>query len=352
MTERRTDRLEIVPVRGIGEIEAGDDLAALILAALPEPLRDGDVVVVTSKVVSKAAGLVSAGDRQTLLDKHTRRTVARRGPTRIVRTPQGLTLAAGGLDASNTRPETVVALPPEPDADAERLRRRLSDSARVNVGVVVTDTAGRPWREGQTDIAIGVAGLAPLESFTDARDPYGNRLVVTAPAVADEIAGAADLVQGKTLGIPVAVVRGLAARVLPAGVHGPGAAALVRPADTDLFGWGAADAVRTAARRDAPDASDGFPAPVDPVEDLVDDALRAADDTLVELRPIGPGEWQVVAVDGSTREAAAWEAGALVERLRALAVATRRRVAVHPDRSGPAVLARVTITGAATRHRG
>lgn len=341
-----TDRVEVLPVRGLGEIEAGDDLAELIRAAVPEPLRDGDIVVVTSKVISKAAGLVVTGERDTLVDKHTRRIVARRGGTRIVRTPHGLTLAAGGLDASNTTPGTVVALPPEPDADAERLRRQWHRDADVNVAVVVTDTAGRPWRTGQTDIAIGVAGLAPVDSYTDAEDGYGNGLVVTAPAIADEIAGAADLVQGKVLGVPVAIVRGLAARVLPPGRHGPGAVDLIRPAESDLFGWGAADAVRTAARRDDPDAADGFPVSVEPVDSLVDDALRATDPTLVELQPIGPGQWRILAADGSSREAAAWEAGALVERLRALAVSTRRRVTTHRDRSGPAVLAKVTITPA------
>jgi coenzyme F420-0:L-glutamate ligase / coenzyme F420-1:gamma-L-glutamate ligase len=339
-----TDRLEVTPVRGIGEITAGDDLALLIHEALPEALRDGDVVVVTSKVVSKAAGLTFAGDRETLLDKHTARMVARRGQTRIVRTIHGLTIAAAGLDASNTAPGSVIALPPEPDADAAVLRDRLGRLSGANVAVVVTDTAGRPWRQGQTDIAIGVAGLAPVDSLADTVDSHGNRLVVTAPAVADEVAGAADLVQGKTLGVPVAVVRGLAERVLPPGRHGDGAAALVRPAEADLFGWGAVDAVRAAVRRDDPEAADGFPAPDDSVDDLAADALEAADPTLVELRPLGPGRWEVVATDGATPAAAAWEAGALVERLRALAVATRRRVDVRRDDAEPDVLARVAIT--------
>jgi coenzyme F420-0:L-glutamate ligase/coenzyme F420-1:gamma-L-glutamate ligase len=324
-----SERLEVLPVGGLGEIAAGDDLAELIQATLPQPLHVGDIVVVTSKVVSKAAGLVTSGDRDALLDKHTRRVVARRGPTRIVRTPQGLTLAAGGLDASNTEPGTVVPLPPEPDADAARIRRRLSLLAGVNVAVIVTDTAGRPWREGQTDIAIGVAGLVPTMPHGDVVDAYGNRLVVTAPAIADEIAAAADLVQGKTRGIPVAVVRGLATLVLPADQDGPGAAALIRSDDADLFGWGASDAVRMAARRDAPDAADGFPAPVDPIEVLVDDAMRATDDTLIELHPIGEGRWRVVPTPDASVTAAAWEAGALVERLRALAVATRRHVTVE-----------------------
>ncbi|HYJ66107.1 MAG TPA: coenzyme F420-0:L-glutamate ligase [Nocardioidaceae bacterium] len=339
-----SDRLEVVPVRGIAEISAGDDLATQIHEALPEPLRDGDVVAVTSKIVSKAAGLTFDGVRDTLLDKHTVRTVARRGNTRIVRTTHGLTMAAAGLDASNTAPGSVVALPPDPDADAARLRDQLGRLSGANVAVIVTDTAGRPWRQGQTDIAIGAAGLATIDDLADALDSHGNRLVVTAPAVADEIAGAADLVQGKTLGVPVAVVRGVAERVLPPGRHGDGAAALVRPAEADLFGWGSADAVRAAVRRDDPEADRGFPVPDDSVDDMVADALEAADPTLVELRPLAPGQWQVAAVDRAEREAAAWEAGGLVERLRALAVATRRRIEVRHDRSEPSALARVTIT--------
>ncbi len=337
-----TGRLEVVPVRGIGEIAAGDDLAALIHRELAEPLRAGDVVVVTSKVVSKAAGLTFDGDRDALLDKHTVRTVARRGNTRIVRTAHGLTIAAAGLDASNTAPGSVIALPPDPDADAARLRDRLSRLSGVNVAVIITDTAGRAWRQGQTDIAVGAAGLAAVDDLADALDSHGNRLVVTAPAVADEIAGAADLVQGKTLGVPVAVVRGLAERVLPPGRQGGGAAVLVRPAESDLFGWGAADAVRAAARRDDPEATSGFPVPDDSVADMVADALEAADPALVELRPAGPGQWEMVAAGGAMHEAAAWEAGALVERLHALAIATRRRIAL--DRSGPDTLALVTIT--------
>jgi coenzyme F420-0:L-glutamate ligase / coenzyme F420-1:gamma-L-glutamate ligase len=165
--------------------------------------------------------------------------------------------------------------------------------------VIVTDTAGRAWRRGQTDIAIGAAGLAAVDDLADARDSHGNRLVVTAPAIADEIAGAADLVQGKTLGVPVAVVRGLAERVMPPGRRGDGAAILVRPAESDLFGWGAADAVRAAVRRDDPEATDGFPAPDDSVDDMMVDALEAADPALVELRPAGRGRWQVVAADGA-----------------------------------------------------
>ncbi len=337
-----TDRVEAVAVEGLGEIRTGDDLAALIHQAAR--LAEGDVVVVTSKVVSKAAGLVLDADRDDLVEQHSVRMVARRGPTRIVRTRHGLTLAAAGLDASNTPPGTVVALPTEPDDEARALRRRLSRLAGVNVAVVITDTAGRAWRQGQTDIAIGVAGLAPLENLAGTTDSHGNRLTVTAPAIADEIAAATDLVMGKTAGLPVAVVRGLADRVLPAGHDGEGAAALVRPADADLFGWGAVDAVRVAVRRDGADRAAGFPEPVDPVDALVDDASAAADQTVVKVLSAGPARWRIVAVTGAPPEVAAWEAGAFVERLRALAVSTRRTVRVDRDPEDAGVLATVTVS--------
>jgi coenzyme F420-0:L-glutamate ligase/coenzyme F420-1:gamma-L-glutamate ligase len=338
-----TDRVEIIPVRGLAEIRPGDDLAALIQVASPSRLADGDVVVVTSKIVSKAAGLVHEGDRDELVTRHAVRVVARRGPTRIVRTRHGLTLAAAGLDASNTPPGTVVVLPDDSDAAARELRQRIGRLAGVNVAVVVTDTAGRAWRQGQTDIAIGVAGLTPLEDLADTTDRHGNRLAVTAPAIADEIAGAADLVQGKVEGVPVAVLRGLADRVLPADQDGPGATALVRPADADLFGWGAADAVRTAIRRDSDDAADGFPKPVDAAATLIDDASAAADQTVVKVLAAGPSRWRLVAVTGAAPEVAAWEAGAFVERLRALAVSTRRTVDVDRDPGEPGVLVTVTV---------
>ena len=339
-----TDRVEAVAVKGLGEIRTGDDLAALI--HLAAPLADGDVVVVTSKVVSKAAGLVFDADRDDLVERVAVRVVARRGPTRIVRTRHGLTLAAAGLDASNTPPGTVVALPAEPDDEARRLRLRLARLADVNVAVVITDTAGRAWRQGQTDIAIGLAGLAPMENLVGTTDSHGNQLTVTAPAIADEVAGVTDLVMGKTTGVPVAVVRGLADRVLPAGQDGDGAGALVRPADTDLFGWGAVDAVRIAVRRDSADAAAGFPEPVDAVAALVDDASAAADQTVVKVLTAGPARWRLVAVTGAPPEAAAWEAGAFVERLRALAVSTRRTVQVDRDPTEAGVLATVTVSPA------
>ncbi|GAA1478576.1 hypothetical protein GCM10009623_30220 [Nocardioides aestuarii] len=250
--------LEVWAPDGVGEVRRGADLGAL-LAGLVD-LEDGDVVLVTSKVVSKAEGRVVDGTREEALPRETARLVARRGPVRIVRTHHGLTLAAAGIDASNVEPGSVVLLPVDPDVSARRIRERLHELTGRSVGVVVTDTAGRAWREGQTDLAVGAAGLTVLEDFAGRRDGYGNDLVVTAPAVADELAGAGELAQGKLAGRPFAVVRGRADLVLPLGDDGPGAAALVRPDGGDLFGWGSREAVLRALRADPADAA-AFGAP-------------------------------------------------------------------------------------------
>lgn len=231
--------LEVFAPDGIGEVAAGDDLAAL---AAPY-VGDGDVLVVTSKVVSKAEGRVVRTDREQAIADETVRVVARRGPTSIVETRHGLVIAAAGVDASNVATGSVVLLPVDPDASARRLRDELASSAGVNVAVIVSDTAGRAWRHGQTDLALGVAGMLPLESFAGATDGYGNPLAVTAPAVADEIAGFAEVVTGKLGARPFTVVRGLADRVLPVGEHGPGGRALVRETGTDMFGLGSREAV-------------------------------------------------------------------------------------------------------------
>ena len=244
--------IEVFAPSGIGEVVAGADVAALVLDAVAAdpsgPLRAGDVVVVTSKVVSKADGLVRpASERADLVAAQTVATVARRGPTAIVRTPQGLTLAAAGVDNSNVAPGTVLLLPTDPDASAAVLHRELTARTGLPLGVVVSDTAGRAWRTGQTDQAIGAAGLRVLERYAGRRDGYGNDLQVTARAVADEIAGAADLVKGKLAGRPVAVVRGLADLVQPPGGPDGRAADLVRPTGEDLFVRGSRESVLLAA---------------------------------------------------------------------------------------------------------
>ena len=242
-------RIEVFAPDGIGEIGPGDDLAAVVAPHV----RDGDVVVVTSKVVSKAEGRVRSGGREQAIRDETVRVVARRGPTSIVETRLGVVMAAAGVDASNVEPGQVVLLPEDPDASARQIRERLAADHDVDVAVVVSDTAGRAWRHGQTDLAIGVAGLLPLESFAGRTDAYGNPLAVTAPAVADEIAGVAEVASGKLGHRPVTVVRGLAARLLPPGEHGPGARLLVREAGTDMFGLGSREAVVAAlSGRDQP----------------------------------------------------------------------------------------------------
>jgi coenzyme F420-0:L-glutamate ligase/coenzyme F420-1:gamma-L-glutamate ligase len=246
---------QVAAVTGVGEVVEGADLAGLLLEHAE--LRDGDVVVVTSKVVSKAEGRTMRGDREAALGGETDRVVARRGPTTIVRTHHGLVMAAAGIDASNTAPGTVVLLPRDPDGSARRLRDDLLRLGGVNVGVVVSDTSGRAWRHGQTDIAIGAAGLVVLDDHAGRTDPYGNPLVVTAPALADGLAGAADLATGKTSGCPAAVVHGLGTVVLPSGDHGDGASALVREEEADLFGYGAREGVLRALDP-TPSAARGF----------------------------------------------------------------------------------------------
>jgi coenzyme F420-0:L-glutamate ligase / coenzyme F420-1:gamma-L-glutamate ligase len=230
--------LTVTGVPGLPEISPGADLAGLICDAAPD-LRDGDIVVVTSKIISKAEGRVIRADRERAIDAETVRVVARRGPTKIAETRHGLVLAAAGVDSSNTAPGTVVLLPEDPDGSARWLRQAIGGRRGINVGVVITDTMGRPWRIGQTDAAIGAAGLAPLRDHRGQADTFGNTMDVTIAAVADEIAAAADLVKGKTAQVPVAIVRGLAGLVT--GSDGPGAAALIRPAAEDMFRLGAAD---------------------------------------------------------------------------------------------------------------
>ncbi|WP_245527711.1 coenzyme F420-0:L-glutamate ligase [Aeromicrobium marinum] len=309
--------LTFTAVEGIGEIVPGDDLGRIIASAAPD-LADGDVVVVTSKVVAKAAGLATSGSREDLLAEQTDRAVATRGDTRIVRTHHGLTLAAAGIDASNTSAGTLLPLPVDPDGDARAIRARLAELTGRRVAVVVSDTAGRAWRHGQTDIAIGCAGLEPLESFAGRTDPHGNRLVVTAPAVADEIAGAAELASGKLGGRPVVVVRGVPAHLLTAG-DGPGATALVRAEDDDLFGLGARDAVVAAVAADGASVRGFTPTTITPA-------------ALVELAgvPVGIG----VDVDGDLVRVAAptdhlVAAGAVQQRL--LTLATAHRVVVRVE---------------------
>jgi len=238
LSARAEETLSVAPVTGLPEITAGADLAALIADAAPD-LRDGDILVVTSKIVSKAEGRVVTAPREQAIEAETARVVARRGATTIAQTRHGLVLAAAGVDESNTVPGTVVLLPEDPDESARRLRKALHARTARTVGVVITDTMGRPWRAGQTDNAIGAAGVLPVLDYRGQADTFGNILEVTVAAVADEIAAAADLVKGKSRGVPVAVVRGLDGLVTEQ--DGPGARELIRPAGEDMFRFGSAD---------------------------------------------------------------------------------------------------------------
>lgn len=239
--------LRITAVTGLPEISEGDDLAALI--AVHAEFQHDDIVVITSKIVSKAEGrIVHADSRESAIDAEAVRVVATRGSTRIVETRHGLVMAAAGVDASNTTAGTVLLLPLDPDASARRIRARLRELCGVAPAVVITDTMGRAWRNGLTDTAIGIAGLLPLDDHTGRLDAQGRTLEMTIVAIADEVAAAADLVKGKSSGIPVAVVHGLGRFVDD--TDGAGAAALIRPIDQDLFSLGTAEAIQT-GRRDA-----------------------------------------------------------------------------------------------------
>jgi len=236
--------LSVFALDGIPEIQAGDDLARIIGDAAGD-LVAGDILVVTSKIVSKAEGrFVQADDREEAITAETVRVVASKehpgGVTRIVETRHGLVLAAAGVDASNAPDGVVLLLPEDPDASAHALAVALRQRFGVDLGVVVTDTLGRPWREGQTDVAIGAAGIRVLDDLRGTNDTGGRRLDATIAAVADEIAAAADLVKGKTSGRPVAVVRGLTTLVGPLDL--PGASAIIRPASEDMFRLGTAEA--------------------------------------------------------------------------------------------------------------
>jgi coenzyme F420-0:L-glutamate ligase/coenzyme F420-1:gamma-L-glutamate ligase len=240
--------LTILPITGIPDIGEGDDLAKLITGAAPW-LVDGDVLVVTSKIVSKAEGNLAKvpgepgperdAAKAAVLAAQTARVVATRGPTQIVATHHGFVMAAGGIDESNVDNEHVVLLPEDPDASARALRADLRGRFGLDVVVLVSDTMGRPWRVGLTDVALGIAGMDPLRDYRGEHDTYGHELSVTQMSPADEMCGAAELVKGKYDQVPVAVVRGLGIVDTP---DGPGASSVVRTPDQDMFSLGTAEA--------------------------------------------------------------------------------------------------------------
>lgn len=236
--------LTVFALEGIPEIVPGADLAWIVGEAASGLLRDGDILAVTSKIVSKAEGrIILADDREQAITDETVRVVATRahpgGVTRIVESRLGIVAAAAGVDASNTPEGTVLLLPLDPDASAARLRSALQDRFGLRLGIIITDTLGRAWREGQTDAAIGASGVTVLEDLRGTFDMQGRRLDVTAPAVGDEIAAAADLVKGKSSGLPVAVVRGLEHLLAE---DAPGAGVLNRAGAGDMFRLGTDEA--------------------------------------------------------------------------------------------------------------
>ena len=275
--------IEILPVPGLPEFRPGDDLAATLAAAAPW-LADGDVLVVTSKIVSKCEGRIVAAPadpeerdalRRKLIDEEAVRVLARKGRTLITENAIGLVQAAAGVDGSNVGSTELALLPVDPDGSAAALRSGLRDRLGVTVGVVITDTMGRAWRNGQADFAIGAAGLTVLYGYAGAQDRHGNELVVTEVAVADEIAAAADLVKGKLTAIPVAVVRGL-------GLTDDGSSArdLLRSGEDDLFWLGTAESIqlgRSQAQllRRSVRAFTADPVPRELIEAAVGEALTA-----------------------------------------------------------------------------
>ena len=233
-----TAELRVVPVPGLPEVRPGDDLAGMVAAACEAAigLRDGDVVVVTQKVVSKAEGRLVDIDPETghrpIVEAESVRILRRRGDLIIAETEHGFICANAGVDLSNVEAGQAALLPEDPDRSARRIRDALTHRFGVEVAVIVSDTFGRPWRRGVTDVAIGVAGLRPVIDLRGTADALGRELQVTEVAVADELAAAAELVMGKSTGIAVAVLRG----VDPAWL-GDGSVVddLVRRPDEDLF---------------------------------------------------------------------------------------------------------------------
>jgi coenzyme F420-0:L-glutamate ligase / coenzyme F420-1:gamma-L-glutamate ligase len=331
--------ITVLPVTGIGEVRPGDDLADLIATAAPW-LRDGDVLVVTSKIVSKAEGRLvdvpTGGPARDaaladIVATETARPVASRGATRIVQTHHGFVMASAGIDASNVDQSHMVLLPKDPDGSARELRAAIRRKYGHCVAVIISDTMGRPWRTGLTDVALGVAGIPPLRDYRGEHDPYGNEMHITQMAIVDELAGAAELVKGKFDQVPVAVVRGFPAHGAEPLPDGPGVAPLIRDAQLDLFSLGTAEAraegLRAAARLLRPDdtgAGAVAPGPVHPgLAHAIERALTLVRDaaeprTRFRLQPGATGHARVIECrHDATSPADAMRHGAAVHALRA-----------------------------------
>ncbi|MFZ1062004.1 MAG: coenzyme F420-0:L-glutamate ligase [Acidimicrobiales bacterium] len=234
------NELRIIPLAGVGAIDKGDDLVDLLLTAIDHQgmtLLDRDLVVVTSKVVSKSEGRVVPFDgseehKVALVESEARRVIRRRGPLRITETRHGFINANAGVDLSNTAHGTAVLLPVNPDRSARRIRSEIRRRTNVDVAIVITDTFGRVWRNGVTDVALGSAGIRPILDLRGTADANGRPLEATEVAIVDEVAGAANLVLGKAMGTPFALVRGL-----DRSYFGEGSISehVIRSANDDLF---------------------------------------------------------------------------------------------------------------------
>lgn len=252
--EQLPEQYVVRAVTGLPDFRPGDDLAAAICQGAPW-LADGDIVAITSKAVSKCEGrLVRSGvseEERTLarhraIDAETAAVVAQRGSVRIVQTRQGMTMAAAGVDASNVNADEIALLPLDSDASARAIRASVRAHTGRDVAVIITDTVGRPWRDGLVDIALGTAGIAPLRDLRGTVDTHGHPLAVTALAQIDELASASELVRGKLGRVAAAVIRGIPWQ--DAGPAAPGAAALIRAGGEDMFSLGTRDVVPAARR--------------------------------------------------------------------------------------------------------
>ncbi len=349
--------MEILALQGIGEVRAGDDLAVLLLRAVTaggHDLRDDDVLVISSKVISKAEGRVVAADtRDAAIAAETVRLVAARrtprGRARIVQAAAGPVMAAAGVDNSNVEPGTVLLLPKDPDASARALRSRLRQLGAPRIGIILSDTAGRAWRDGQIDFALGAAGVAITDDLRGAVDTHGQPLEVTVRALADELAAAADLVKGKLTAVPAALVRGSG---VPVGDDdGPGAAVLLRPAREDWFRYGHVEAVTAALGLD-PATTDPPGIPPDPVLQRLQRAVLVAlsaptpwpEDTIAGYEcayddPPGPDAASAVVVQLDPAQPAGFgpaaSLGALAQRISALARAEDLTVKITVSEGPP-----------------
>ncbi|GAB3296860.1 coenzyme F420-0:L-glutamate ligase [Epidermidibacterium keratini] len=307
--EQVAQEFSVRAVTGIPDVRPGDDLVAMLAAAAPW-LLDGDIVAVTSKVVSKASGRLVAAPvdederaaaRRAAMDSQTAAVVAERtGGVRIVRTVQGFTMAAAGIDNSNVRAGEMALLPEDCDAAAREIREGLRSRLGVEVAVIVTDTVGRPWRGGLVDIALGCSGIAPLRDLRGATDTHGHPLAVTALAQIDELAAASELVRGKLAGVAAAVIRGV-----PFDPVEVPAATLSRPLEEDMFFLGTRDVVPASA--DRPLSEPGDPA-------LVAEAVRRTPS--LEGVSVGVEDTQV-RIDGADALSVGIVAGRLLVALRA-----------------------------------